>query len=148
MRMITTTCAAAATSIISIDRQRTSLNTRPRLIIIFIIFITFILISIHPRLLMVELVTMATTRTPMTHQLSTWTFVTVMGRVSSTLIGGNKRSRVTVRNSGNIAIMLHNLYLCNRNIALGLYTFVFVLRTVECDLSMSTLEIGQLIKGN
>ena len=86
--------------IIMTSRRQTGLNTTPPLLIIIIIIIIFIIIlslsviTVQPRLLMTETVTMATVaRMRITRRLNTRMFVTVTGHVS-TLIGGNA-SRVT-----------------------------------------------------
>jgi len=84
--------------IIMTSRRQTGRNTTPPLliiiIIIFIIIFRLSVITVQPRLLMTETVTMATVaRMRITRRLNTRMFVTVTGHVS-TLIGGNT-SRVT-----------------------------------------------------
>ena len=89
--------------IIMTSRRQTGRNTTPPLliiiiiiniIIIFIIIFRLSVITVQPRLLMTETVTMATVaRMRITRRLNTRMCVTVTGHVS-TLIGGNT-SRVT-----------------------------------------------------
>ena len=95
--IIITTAIIIIIIIIMTSRRQTGLNTTPPLLIIIIIFIIIFrlsVITVQPRLLMTETVTMATVaRMRITRRLNTRMFVTVTGHVS-TLIGGNT-SRVT-----------------------------------------------------